>query len=81
MSIDIKHCDGCVDDFYNGHNPFGVKECWHRETAAFGKFRLIHVDQAPPYLHVKLQTIPSCYKLRRYVKVKPEALDAKGYWK
>ncbi len=21
-------CTGCRDDFYNDHNPHGVKECW-----------------------------------------------------
>lgn len=23
-----KMCSGCTDDFYNGRNPYGVKECW-----------------------------------------------------
>lgn len=26
-------CMGCRDDFYNGHNPMGVKECWGFNTA------------------------------------------------
>jgi hypothetical protein len=25
---DTKHCKGCSDDFYNGNNDLGVRECW-----------------------------------------------------
>jgi hypothetical protein len=25
---DKQMCSGCRDDFYNGHNDIGVKECW-----------------------------------------------------
>ncbi len=28
-----KYCEGCKDDFYNGNNGLGVKECWHLEDA------------------------------------------------
>ena len=30
---DTTRCRGCEDDFYNGRNPMGVKECWSRSTA------------------------------------------------
>ena len=26
-------CAQCQDDFYNGHNPMGVKECWMFKSA------------------------------------------------
>lgn len=26
-------CHGCRDDFYNDHNPYGVKECWGFKNA------------------------------------------------
>ena len=26
-------CAGCRDDFYNGQNPLGVKECWSLKSA------------------------------------------------
>jgi hypothetical protein len=81
MMLDVKHCAGCSEDFYNGHNPYGVKECWRRKTATLGEYRLIHIDQAPPYLNIKSQILPNCYIMTRHAKVKPEALDAKGYWK
>lgn len=30
---DRRHCKGCEDDFYNGNNPLGVKQCWSLKTA------------------------------------------------
>lgn len=35
MSTSTKrqYCTGCRDDFYNGQNAIGVKECWHLKTA------------------------------------------------
>jgi hypothetical protein len=26
-------CQGCRDNFYNGNNPLGVKECWSFKSA------------------------------------------------
>jgi hypothetical protein len=33
MAGDRKHCSGCRDDFYNGQNELGVKECWSLKSA------------------------------------------------
>lgn len=30
---DKKYCSGCDNNFYNGNNPMGVKECWCFKTA------------------------------------------------
>ena len=79
--IDAIHCDGCRDDFYNGHNELGVKECWLRKDAKLAERLLIHVNQPPPYLNVKPKMVPTCYKRDRFVTVKPESIDSKGYWK
>jgi hypothetical protein len=27
------YCQGCTDDFYNGNNSLGVKECWSKKSA------------------------------------------------
>jgi len=24
-----KYCPRCRDEFYNGQNPYGIKDCWH----------------------------------------------------
>jgi len=71
-------CAGCYNDFYNGQ---GAEQCWHLKSATFIKARLIHVEKVPPYLSVPIKTVPSCYKMQRYVTVKPEALDKDGYWR
>lgn len=78
--IDAKHCDGCRDDFYNGHNPHGVQECWMRKDAVIVPRVLVHVDAVPPYRNVKTQQVPSCYKRPRFVTVEREAIGADGYW-
>ena len=40
-------CDGCRNDFYNGNNPLGVKQCWSRKTAkAVTRYR-IHMNSLP----------------------------------
>jgi len=33
MKRDQKYCDGCDNNFYNGNNPMGIKECWSFKTA------------------------------------------------
>ena len=86
MSVELKDCRGCRDDFYN-HNRMGLNEttdgprCWHAATATFVKARDVHRDQRPPYLHLPLTERPSCYRAKEYVRVKPEALTADGYWR
>lgn len=79
---DAKHCIGCRDDFYNGKNQIGVKECWMRKNATLVPRLIIHVDQPPPYLGIKERVVPDCFKMDRHVTVNAaHALDAKGYWK
>lgn len=78
--MDKQHCLGCEDDFYNGKNPYGVQECWLLKTANLVPRILIHVDQPPPY-NIAPQELPSCYRKKRFVTVKPESLTESGYWK
>jgi len=79
--ISAEHCVGCYNDFYNGRNSIGVKECWNRKDAVLAPRLLIHVDQAPPYKNIKPRDVPTCYKQQRFVTVKPEAIGSDGYWK
>ena len=42
------YCTGCRDDFYNGNNDLGVKECWLKENAkAVTRFRVHWWDPYP----------------------------------
>lgn len=40
-------CSGCRNDFYNGDNDLGVKECWSREDAKVVTRYRIHRDTVP----------------------------------
>lgn len=79
--IDVKHCAGCRDDFYNGKNGLGVSSCWMRDTATLVPRILIHVDQPPPYKGMKAEKRPDCYKRPRFVSVSPDRIGKDGYWK
>lgn len=77
-----RDCVGCRDDFYNHRTGFdGATQCWSLETAVKVKARDVHINQTPPFLHIPLTTRPSCYKAPQFVRVKPEQLDVRGYWK
>lgn len=69
--MDKKHCIGCYDDFYNGNNPYSVKECWMLKSAKLIKRVEVHVDQRPPWTQ-KPRLLPNCYKRQRYVYVAPD---------
>lgn len=79
--LNVRYCCGCENDFYNGKNDLGVQQCWSRDGAIFGTYRLVPIDLPPPYKSLKLQKLPTCYRRKRHVKVKPEALDTRGFWK
>jgi hypothetical protein len=67
----LRRCVGCRDDFYNGKNPMGIKECWCLKTAKLVRKKAVHVDQRPPWTQ-KAQWLFDCYHQDRYVYVKPE---------
>jgi len=78
------HCKGCKDNFYNGNNDLGVKECWDLESAKI-VFRIpIGLWEKPPYLNKKQVRVPDCWHGKgsnRILYINPEAINAKGYWK
>lgn len=53
-------CEGCSDNFYNGGNPYGIKECWHFKDAkvADAEFYL-SMSSVKPTL---IRKILSCYR-------------------
>ena len=67
--MDVRFCYGCENDFYNGKNPYGIAECWHRAEAKRESFRLIPIDLRPPYLHIKPTKLPTCYTKKRHAKI------------
>ena len=59
---DKKYCSGCYNNFYNGNNDMGIKECWNLKDAKL-KRRFAISTSTPTFrdnfYEVKL---PSCYQ-------------------
>ena len=70
--MDKKHCAGCEDNFYNGNNNLNVKECWRLKEAKVIHRKRVHLNQMPPWKQ-KAERYPSCYHVKQYVFVKPDA--------
>lgn len=75
-------CSGCHNDFYNGHNSQGVKECWNYKTAkVVTRYRIgwwIPMDKASNFTEVK---VLNCYAedgagKRAYCEQIPQHLKA-----
>lgn len=64
----LKHCAGCEQNFYNGFNPYGVKECWSLKSMRLILRKRVHVSQAPPW-NQKAEKFPRCYQVKGYVFV------------
>ena len=52
-------CRGCRDNFYNGFNDIGVKECWHLKSAKLVKKKKVPLDQRPPWKQEAIEVL-SC---------------------
>jgi hypothetical protein len=66
-----KHCIGCIEDFYNGKNPYGIKECWNLEKAKLVLRKKIPFNQRPPWKQKPIKVL-SCYRQRYYVFWAPD---------
>lgn len=69
--MDKIHCPGCEDNFYNGHNPYDIKDCWGLQTAKLIMRKRVGMNDIPPW-NGPAEKLPSCYKKRGYIFVRPE---------
>lgn len=53
-------CSGCRNNFYNGNNDIGVKECWSFKSAKVVTRMRVGTWQPPPYIW-NPQKVLSCY--------------------
>ena len=67
----LKYCSGCHSDFYNGHNPYNIKECWGLEGAKLVMKKQVHINQVPPWKQAPIKVL-DCYKRDGYVMVGPK---------
>jgi len=63
-----KHCAGCEQNFYNGNNPYGVKECWNLNDAKMVSKKKVYIDQRPPWTQPPTKVL-SCFQQKGYVFV------------
>ena len=69
--MDIKHCNGCRNDFYNGNNEYEIKRCWSFEGAELVMRKEVHINQVPPW-NQKAKEMPACYHAAHFIYVDPE---------
>lgn len=67
----LKMCVGCRDDFYNGNNDLGVKECCHLGSAKKVQRKEVGFWDEPPWDHQPVIDTLSCYHAKGYVYVEP----------
>ena len=67
----LKDCKGCEDNFYNGENALGVKECWHLKSAHLEN-RVIVPSDAPPPWNMPSERLPNCYRKHGCVVISEE---------
>ncbi len=66
----LKMCSGCRNDFYNGKNPYDIKECWSLKTAKVKMRKRVAMDERPPWTR-KPEKMLSCYRQKGFVFVEP----------
>ena len=79
-----KHCIGCANNFYNGNNNLGIKECWSFKNAKLVWRIPIGNWERPPYINKKKVQIPDCFHERGSNKthyIKESTLTSDGYWR
>lgn len=74
-------CFGCHNDFYNGKNDLGVKQCWSYPSAEVVRRIRVGIMERPPYSAKRAAWTFSCHKPDGAVQVNPDNLDSKGFWK
>ena len=63
-----KMCIGCRDNFYNGNNDLGVKECWGLQSAKPVLKRRVSTSERPPWT-TEPELVLSCRREVGYVFV------------
>lgn len=66
--MDKKHCEGCRNDFYNGRDNVGGRDCWSLKDAKLVMRKEVHINQMPPW-NQPAKEVPNCYRRSQYVYV------------
>lgn len=66
-----KYCIKCTENFYNGNNPYGIKECWYLSNAKVVQQKIVPLDQSPPWKQ-KASRVLSCQRIEGCALVSPD---------
>lgn len=66
----LKMCIDCTENFYNGNNPYDVKECWNLSKAKVVMKKRVHIDHMPPWKQSPIKVL-NCRHEKGYVFVGP----------
>ena len=66
-----QYCEGCYNNIYNGGM---AKECWNLKDAKVMKRKRVHINDVPPWEHQPVATTLSCFRVSKFVFVKPEQM-------
>jgi hypothetical protein len=69
-----RHCVGCRDNFYNGHNPYDIKRCWLLDKARLVRRKRVGISDVPPWHWQPVVVVPECFRMQGYVHVNPAQL-------
>ena len=70
----LRHCQGCRNDFYNGKNPYKIKECFSLKSAELMLKKEVYVNQIPPWNQEPRQIL-SCYHKEDFIYVDPNTIN------
>ena len=71
--IQVKHCPSCKEDFYNGHNSFGIEKCWNLKDAKLIWGKVIGISERPPYDQIPNERKPNCWVKKGFVFLRMES--------
>ena len=64
-------CCGCYNNFYNGHNPYGIETCWSLQDARLVRRKRVSVNDIPPWDWQPVVIVPHCYRESGYIHINP----------
>jgi len=68
-----EYCQMCHNNFYNGNNPYGVKECYSFKDAKVVWKKQVHINQMPPWKQKAIRVL-NCYRRSGYVYVEKDRI-------
>ena len=57
----LKLCSGCHSDFYNGLNPYNIKECWSLANAKPVMKKKVPMSLVPPWNMSPIKVLDCCH--------------------